>query len=49
VDQAVGVTEDTLGVDREAALDEEVVVELAELLSKVSIADRFGLAPAGKA
>ena len=49
MDEAVGVVEHPLSVDREAPLDEQVVVDLTELDPEVSIADRFSLAAASKA
>lgn len=49
VDQLVGVVEHPLGVDREAALEEQVVVDLTQLLPEFRVADRFGLLAASKA
>ena len=49
VDEAVGVVDDPLGVDREPALDEEVIVDLAQLLPDLGVAELLGIVAAGNA
>ena len=47
-DAVVGVVEDPAGFDREPALKEEIVVDLAQLLPNFGAAELLGIAAAGQ-
>ena len=49
VDEAVGIVEDPPGADREAALDEQVLMDLGQLPLKVGMADAVRPAQPGQA
>jgi hypothetical protein len=48
VDHLVGIVEDPLGMDREPALEEEVVMDLPQPLFEVNLMERFGWMAADK-
>ena len=47
-DAVVGVVEDLAGFDREPALEEEIVMDLAQLFPDLGIAELLGIAAAGQ-
>jgi len=47
-DAVVGVVEDLAGFDREPALDEEIVVDLAQLFPDLGVAELLGITAAGQ-
>ena len=47
-DAVVGVVEDLAGFDREPALEEEIVVDLAQLFPDLGVAELLGIAAAGQ-
>ena len=49
VDEAVGIVEDPPGADREAALDEQVLMDLGQLPLKIGMADAVRPAQPGQA
>ena len=44
----MGIVEDLAGFDREPALEEEIVVDLAQLFPDLSVAELLGITAAGQ-